>query len=225
MNFVTLSGSATVDHNDFQSAYYNTFGVFNDVTPVSLNRITMTSNTFGANDATGGNAGVVFRAIGGTMNVTFGSSAATANTITGAGSNTFIMDLHGTVSADLIMKNNAISNNHPNIVTGGGGVSLQSGGGGDQVTFTFNVDSNQFSGSHGAGFFIGTGQVTNGNTFSGTFNNNTIGIQGTANSGSTTGNDLFLDDEGGSMNVNITNNKLYQYNPNGTGCAATPGRQ
>ena len=121
------------------------------------------------------------------------------------------------MSADLIMKNNAISNNHPNIVTGGGGVSLQSGGAGDQVTFTFNVDSNTFSGSHGAGFFIGTGQVTNANTFTGTFNNNTIGIQGTANSGSTTGNDLFIDNEGGITNINVTNNKLYQYNPNGTG--------
>ena len=92
VNFVTLSGSATIDHNDFQSAYYNTFGVFNDVTAVSLNRIVMTNNSFGANNTTGGNAGVVFRAVGGTMNVTFGSSLATANTITGAGSNTFIMD-------------------------------------------------------------------------------------------------------------------------------------
>jgi hypothetical protein len=215
VNFVNLTGSAQVDHNDFQLAFYNTFGVFNSA--VTLNRIVMENNTFGANDTVGGNAGVAFQAQGGTMNITFGSGAGTGNTITGAGSNTFILDMHGTASVDLIMKNNAISNNHPNIVTGGGGVSLQSGGVGDQVTFTFNVDSNTFSGSHGAGFFIGTGVLHNGDNFSGTFNNNTIGIQGTANSGSTTGNDLFIQNRGSTTTINVTNNKLYQYNPNGTG--------
>ena len=216
VNFVDLSGAAAIDQNDFQLAFYNTFGVFN-VSALTLNRIVMTNNTFGANDTAGGNAGVVFSPQGGTMNITFGTSASDKNTITGAGSNTFIIDMHGAATVDLIMHNNAISNNHPNIVTGGGGVSLQSGGAGDQVTFTFNVDSNTFSGSHGAGFNIGTGVLHNGQNFSGTFNNNTIGVQAVANSGSTTGNDLFVQLRGSTTNINITNNKLYQYNPNGTG--------
>ena len=102
-------------------------------------------------------------------------------------------------------------------MTGGGGVSLQSGGSGDQVTFTFDVDTNTFRDAHGAGFNIGTGVLHNGQNFSGNFNNNTIGVQGVANSGSTTGNDLFIQLRGATTNINVTNNHLHQYNPNATG--------
>ncbi|PYQ35731.1 MAG: hypothetical protein DMF57_02140, partial [Acidobacteria bacterium] len=210
VQFVGLTGSALVDNNAFDRAFYNTFGVFNS--GGSLNRLVMTNNSFGLNDTVQGNNGVALQPQGGTFNTTFNN-----NTITAAGSNTFVLDMHLVASCDLIMHNNTISNNHPNIVTGGGGVSLQSGGVGDQVAFTFDVDTNTFRDSHGAGFFIGTGQLHNGQNFSGNFNNNTIGVQGVANSGSTTGNDLFMQNRGSTTNINITNNQLYQYNPNATG--------
>ena len=211
VNIVGLKGSALIDNCSFDRAFYNTFAVFNN-NGETLNRIVMTNNTFGINETAAGNNAVTFQGTNGTLNITFNS-----NTITAAGSDTFVLDMHGSLSSDLIMHTNTISNNHPNIVTGGGGVSLQSGGVGDQVTFAFNVDGNTFRDSHGAGFNIGTGVLHNGQTFSGTFNNNQIGVPGVNNSGSTTGNDLFIQAQGSTTNINITNNRLYQYNPNGTG--------
>src|SRR5205823_3186870 len=179
------------------------FGVFNTTSADVLNRLTMTNNSFGLNHTNNGNAGVALQPQGGTMNVTFNN-----NVISAAGSSTFVLDMHLIATVDLIMHNNSISNNHPNIVTGGGGVSLQSGGSGDQVTFTFDVDSNTFRDSHGAGFNIGSGVLHNGQNFSGNFNNNTIGVQAIANSGSTSGNDLFIELRGSTTNINVTNNKL-----------------
>jgi hypothetical protein len=117
VQFVDLTGAASIDNNFLNSANYNTFAVFNETATDVLNRLVMTNNTFAANDAMNGNNGVALQSQGGTMNVTFNN-----NTITGAGSNVFVMDMHGVTAADLIMHNNAISNNHPNITTGGGGV-------------------------------------------------------------------------------------------------------
>ena len=74
--------------------------------------------------------------------------------------------------------------------------------------------SNTFRGSLGAAFFIGTGQLHNGDNFSGTFNNNTIGVAGIADSGSTTGNALFeaydLDNTAGSKFGNISTRGFVQ---------------
>src|SRR5262249_53683154 len=139
VQFVDLKGSALIYGNSLDRANYNTFGVFNVNASDLLNRLVMTNNIFGLNHPNNGNLAVALQPQGGTMNVTFDN-----NIVSAAGADTFVMDMHLVASCDLLMRNNTMSNNHPNIVTGGGGVSLQSGGVGDQVTFSFNVISNTF---------------------------------------------------------------------------------
>jgi hypothetical protein len=126
------------------------------------------------------------------------------------------MDLHGTVASDLVFTGNAVSNSHPAIVPGGGGVTLDTGGAGDNVNFTYNIASNTFSGAAGAALAISKGSGTG--TFSGTVNGNTFGVSGVPNSGSLAGSDVFVSlIGGGSTTVHITNNQIFQYNNFGIG--------
>ena len=179
----------------------------------TLNRATFTFCSFAQTDTTGNDA-LVFQGTGGTLNVTVQDS-----TFTAARGDLFQIDLHGTISSDLIFggagHGNTLSNSNGNSL--GGGITLGGGGAGNVDTFTFNISNNTMQGAKTGAISIGagTGAGTNHN-YSGTINANTIGVPGIANSGSFGGSDIsFIFNDAGTANVSITNNHLYQYNNEG----------
>jgi hypothetical protein len=110
-------------------------------------------------------------------------------------------------SGDLIFSGNAISNNNPGLLAGGGTFVITGVGG----AFTYNVSNNTFRDATGTAVQVAGGGV--GSSVRGTLNNNTIGVQGTANSGSTGGGGMTLrSDGGGTFIAAVTNNRIYQYN-------------
>jgi hypothetical protein len=212
--FQGLLASATIDHCDFSGGANNTFLVLNNSSQ-SLNRATFTFCSFAQTDTTGTDA-LTFQGTGGTMNMTVQDS-----TFTAARGDLFGLDMHGTIAVDLVFgglgHGNALSNNNANIVSGGGGVTIQGGGAGNQETFTFNISNNTFRDALGGALSIGagTGAGTNHN-YSGTINGNTFGVQAIANSGSVQGSDIFINfNDAGTGVFNITNNQIYQWGNEG----------
>jgi hypothetical protein len=186
-----------------------------------VNRVVVTNNTFGTQNATGGNDGATFQATDGTFNVTFSN-----NSVNYALGDTFQLNLHGNVVSDLIMLSNTMNNSAGAAITsGGGGVTIGSGGASDKTTLTFNISNNTMTGAVGAAFGLSTqstGVAGFFQTYTGTFNNNTIGNPGVADSGASGAgsSDLGLIVTGSLATISVTNNHLYQYNPATNGAMA-----
>jgi hypothetical protein len=207
--FTRLTGSATVDNCSFSGAAYDTFHVFNN-TSQTLNRFTMTNSTLGATD-TAGNDGLVFQATGGTLNVTVQDTH-----FTGERGDAFQMDLHGTMSSDLIFggvgHGNTLTNAMSTANSLGGDINVGGGNVGDNVTFTFNISNNSVNGAIQSAIAVGAGTGTH--NFTGTINANTVGTVGVTDSGSFGGSAIGWTHSGGSGHsiATITNNQLHQYN-------------
>jgi hypothetical protein len=207
-----LTGSASVSSSSFTGAAYDSFHVFNN-NGETLNRITISGSTFATNAAAGNlsNDALVFQATNGTFNATVQGS-----TFTSARGDLFQLDLHGGVSSDLVFGGstgalgNTLTNNNQNIVSGGGGVTISSGGAGDHASLTFNIAHNTMRDALGTALGISSGSGTG--SFNGTIDSNTIGVAGVANSGSVQGNDIgFVTMGGAPSSVTITNNNVFQY--------------
>lgn len=214
--FTGLKGTATVSNSTFTGAALDAFHVFNN-NGETLNRITITGSTFATNAAAGNSSGdaLVFQATNGVFNATVQSS-----TFTSARGDLFQLDLHGNVQSDLVFGGatgalgNTLSNNNQNIVSGGGGITISSGGAGDVANLTFNIAHNTMRDALGTALGISTG--SGASSFNGTIDSNTIGVAGVANSGSAQGSDIgFVTLGGADSSVTITNNLLYQYNNDG----------
>ena len=201
--FDNLTGSATVTSSYVGGGYEDNFRVLNS--SGSLNRLTLTSVTVGDNNATEGNDGVSLESSGSAslFNVTVQNS-----TFTGAEGDLLQFNHNASGTGDLVLTSNAFSNNHPGIATGGGGLSLFSGGGGNA---TMSITGNSFRDAVGAGILIV--KTTGTATQTGFFSGNTIGISGVANSGSAEGSGLKLQTAGqGTLGWTVTNNTIHQYN-------------
>jgi VCBS repeat-containing protein len=211
IQFVGLSGAALIDNNALDRAFYTTVSVFNNGSQ-SINRFVFTNNTVGTM-SNSGNDGLTLQGTGGTLNSTVSN-----NTFTSAAGDIFQLDIHGAINSDLIFQSNTITNTHPAIVSGGGGITIGAGGPADNVTLTFNISNNTMRDALGAALGISSGPGNLGaGSFTGTINNNVIGVAGVADSGSKQGQDLGIINFGAVMNINITNNQLYQYNTAATG--------
>ncbi|WP_342725899.1 cadherin domain-containing protein [Bradyrhizobium sp. B097] len=221
--FTGLSGAATVTNSTFTGAALDAFHVFNN-SGQTLNRITITGSTFATNSVASNSSGdaLVFQATDGTFNATVQSS-----TFTSARGDLFQLDLHGGVSSDLVLGGataglgNSFSNNNQNIVSGGGGITISSGGAGDHANLTFDIANNTMRDALGTALGISTG--SGAGSFTGTIDSNTIGVAAIANSGSVQGSDIgFITDGGANSSVTITNNHLFQYG-NGDGILLQTG--
>ena len=95
------------------------------------------------------------------------------------------------VLMDVVFQNNTVTNTHAFNNIGGFGIKLA-----DFSGMTFNVSNNSFSGANGSTVVLQMGAPVGGSTIatnlSGTINNNQIGVNGVADSGSKTGNGIFL---------------------------------
>lgn len=109
---------------------------------------------------------------------------------------------------DVQFKNNTLSNNNPNNIIGGSSLNLSS-----QGVMTFVVDSNTMRDANGSGLELFKASL--GTSFSGIVNNNQIGVTGVTDSGSKTGNGIFVSAGGtGTLSLTITNNVIRQYHGN-----------
>ena len=101
----------------------------------------------------------------------------TAATFTSAVGDIFQWIADGTGGGDLVFTGNTVSNNHPAIANGGGGVTLT---GGARAAATLNVDNNTFRDSHTAALTVNKSRddTAGAGSLTGTINSNTIGVVG-----------------------------------------------
>ncbi|HEX9953299.1 MAG TPA: hypothetical protein VGB53_16125, partial [Rubricoccaceae bacterium] len=204
IRFDNLTGASSISSTSISGGFANNVRVYNSTG--TLNRLTFTGVTVGANSTTNGNDGIGIEASGtATMNVTVQNS-----TFTSARGDLFQMSVPSG-SGDLVFNTNTLSNNHPAIATGGGGVTISSGGTG---TLTMNISGNTMRDAVGTAVLIvkdvGTGSL------SGSFTSNQIGVAGAANSGSLEGAGLKVQHAGqGTLTLAVTNNQIRQYNNEG----------
>ncbi|HJP90426.1 MAG TPA: hypothetical protein VJ875_00630, partial [Pyrinomonadaceae bacterium] len=178
-------------------------------TSAVVNRVTFTNDTIGANSTTNGEDGIQLqsentgRVLATIQNTTFTSARGDLFN--------FLDNASSGSADDLIFNNNTLSNNHPAIATGGGGVTISSNGTKD---FTFHMESNTMRDAVGHAVLLvkSTGTAS----YQGTFTGNTIGVAAVANSGSKEGDGIKVQSAGqGTVTVAITNNQIHQYNNNG----------
>ena len=215
VRFDELTGSASITNSGISGGFEDNFKLINS--SGSLNRLTFDNVTIGSNSLTDGNDGITLESAGtAVINATVNNS-----TFTASRGDLFQLNHIGNGTGDLVLTNNTFSNNFPGIATGGGGLSLfTSGLAGGNVTM--NITGNTFRDAVGPGVLIvksvGPASLT------GTFDNNTIGVAGIANSGSAEGSALKLQTVGqGSMSWNVTNNRIRGYNNYGLEVVAGGG--
>ncbi len=202
VSFDNLSGSATVSNSNIQGGFTNNFRLVN--TSGSLNRLTFTNVTFDVNGANPANDALTIESQNAAVvNVTVQNSF-----FKSAAGDLFQLNNIGTGADDLIFTGNTLTNAHPAIATGGGGVTIGSNGTGN-ITSDFSNNTLRDAVGHAILFFKSTGTAN----ITGTFGGNTIGVAGTADSGSAAGDGIKVQNAGqGTVKVTITNNQIRQYN-------------
>ncbi|MFK7972215.1 MAG: beta strand repeat-containing protein [Bacteroidia bacterium] len=206
IRFTNLLGVATFTNNTVSGGIQDNIFVMNNTG--TLNRMTVSGGTIGLN-GTNGNDGILVEAeASSTVNVTVDNV-----TFSGARGDMFQANATGNAQMDVILQNSTLHNIHPNIVSGGGGITLSSGGATANNTVTYLMDNNSIRGADGnaitANFLSNAGSIT------GTISNNAIGLSGSAGTGSVTGSGISAGAEkngaGGGIlahTVSILNNTI-----------------
>lgn len=205
--FSNLTGTASISSSNISGGVEDNFRILNTTGTLA---ITFSSTTFGPNNSSTGNDGLLIEPSGtAVINATIQNSTFTAaagdlfqfNNLSNAG-----------VTSSLVFTGNTLSNNHPAIATGGGGVTI--GGGDNGASLTFNISGNTFRDAVGTAVLIV--KSTGGGTYSGTYANNAIGVLGVANSGSLEGSGIRIQNAGnGTVTIAATGNIIRQYNNDG----------
>jgi hypothetical protein len=206
--FSNLFGTVSVANSDISGGTNGNFIVDNNGTgalDATLNQV-----DFGAVSTAGGDDSVRFNGVANT-------ATTTDVTVTGSTFNSAVGDLFqwvadGTGGGDLVFTGNDLTNVHPAIANGGGGVTLTAGA---RAATTLNVDNNNFRDSHTAALTINKSRddTAGAGSLSATVNNNDIGVVADANSGSLQGSGIAATHFGESnYNLTLTNNRIHQYN-------------
>ncbi len=216
VRFTGLTGSASFLSTTISGGIVDNIVIENS--SGSLNPLTLTGSTVGLNSTANGDDGLRINSSG---------SASTTLRIsnsffTGARGDLLQVNLNGTSSADVQVLTTAFSNNHPNIVSGGGGVTLSGSGTGANNTLLYDVRSSTFRDAKGIALNVFKGNGAG--TFTGTLDGNTIGVNGVALSGSSEASAIRVISSGtGAHTATITNNTLQQYNEAGLYFLAVDG--
>src|SRR5262245_10357321 len=178
----------------------------------TLNRLTVTGTTFGGMDTTFGSDALLIESSGtAVMNATVNGNIFTS----ARGDHFQYSNTTAAQAGDVVFTNNTITNAHPAVVGGGGGIRVVGGNNtGQNGSITFNVSGNTMRGARGTALAVnklgGTG------TYSGTIANNVLGVAGISGSGSLEGSGIFvLSDGGGTYTASITGNTVRQYDNDG----------
>ena len=217
IRFTNLLGSGSITNSNISGGYTNTILVENNTG--TLNRLTIDHSTVGGrtDNGTGMNDGINFQADTGStaMNLTVTNTALT----TARAALIAVTNQVGT-NTDVVFDNNTLTNNHPLTVSGGPGLDFAGLG-----NMTFDISNNTFdmhAANGGTGIKSHVIEVNKGSgsgtsTFDGTIAGNTIGVAGTAHSGSGIGsNDIDINSQdNGTFTVAIQNNILTHYDTAG----------
>ena len=199
--FHGLTGTATITSVQVSGALEDNFRIYNSSGSLTAN---FNSLTIGANSLANGNDGLHLQTLS-----TASMTASVQNSFFTSSRGDLVQAANnGTGALSFTFNGNTLSNNHGGIATGGGGVTLN---GGTTNTDTFTIANNSFKDSVGHGVLIVKQQGTS--TLNGSFTGNTIGVSGTANSGSKEGSGIkFQTVGGGKLSFDVTGNQIYQYN-------------
>src|SRR3954451_3284974 len=123
------------------------------------------------------------------INTTFGgTNPGEGNTVNNCVSDNVNFTGQANTTMDVVFRNNALSNNNPNNIIGGGNLVLATKG-----TMTFHVTGNTMRDANGSAVtFFKASPLSGTPSMSGYFANNTIGVAAVADSGSKTGNGIFV---------------------------------
>ena len=186
VRIINLTGSALIDSSFIGGGYEQNLRIVNNTG--SLNRLTVNNCSIGDLDGAGPGRGV--DTTNGDDNITFATADGTLTQMNGTFTNNILNNARGDVfqaansdlsapqaAMDVVFRNNTVSNNHPNIVIAGGGVTFNGTG-----AMTYDISCNKFRDSKGHGLNVfksrpGNGQGPGG-TWSGTIFNNRIGVTG-----------------------------------------------
>jgi len=218
IRFDNLVGTASITNSTVTHGVYDNVGIFNTNTATALN-LTVSGSTFATATAvaTGNDAlrieidDTVAGAPQAQATITIQNSNFTAarGDVLDVIAQKSIASAANAAVVTLNVTGNNFSNNHGGIVSGGGGITLHG-----QGTLTFTVDDNDMQDARGRALNISKGATAG--VFSGTVNNNRIGLTGVAFSGSDESSGIFVDGGGaGSMTVAITNNTVRRTNEAG----------
>ena len=212
-----LTGTGAITGSTIGGGFENNLLLLN--TSGTLDRMVVSGSTFNFNNTTSGNNNILVesRNAGTTLKFTLASSTikgARADWINLSNNSSSTMDaiVGGPNGGDGNLFDNLGANAHPGAAAGGNRVVTGAVG-----PLTLDIRNNTLRGSKGEAIRVrGSATGTTTGTVNGRVRNNTIGVQGTANSGSAEGSGIFVFGDGGSdMNVAITNNAVYQYNNHG----------
>jgi hypothetical protein len=206
-----LTGTGTFTNDSISGGRERNLSIVNGGA-VSTTTVTVKGCTFGAMlNFSDGNQSVAVeaRTSGSTLNTVFGGPAAgEPNTLTNAVSDLANFTGQTGTTMDVQFKNNTLSNNNPNNIIGGGSLNFSA-----QGAMTFDVDSNSMRDANGSAVTLF--KASSGTSLTGKFTNNTIGNAGVVDSGSKTGNGIFVSAAGtGTMGFTITGNQIHQIHGN-----------
>ncbi|HJQ25673.1 MAG TPA: hypothetical protein VKA60_17255, partial [Blastocatellia bacterium] len=201
-----ITGTATFTNNNISGGLSRNQSIVNGGAASTLT-LSVKGCTFGANSGT--SFAVECRTSGSTINTTFGGpNAGEANTLNNAVADLANFTGQTGTTMDVQFRNNTLSNNNAGNIVGGGNLNLSTRG-----AMTFHVTGNTMRDANGSAVTLF--KASAGTLLSGFFDNNTIGVSGTADSGSKTGNGIFVSAAGGgTMSYTITNNQIHQIHGN-----------
>ena len=212
-----ITGTASIKNCIISGASARNLSIVNS--SGNLNRITISGCTFGLNQnssSAGASLSVEARNSGTVLNTTvqsctFIGSPADQSNFTGQQGTTMDVIYGGVTGTPGTGLGNIVTNSHAQNIIGGCNLTLAS-----QGIMTFDVRGNTFRDANGSAITFFKAQPLSGTpSLIGTFDNNIIGLAGVANSGSFTGNGIFVSAGGtGLMKYTITNNQIHQIKGN-----------
>ena len=214
--FENLSGTASVTDTDISGGFKHNLLV--DNTTGTLDS-TFNAVDLGSVGTTLGDDSVQFEGLGtSAMNVTV-----QGGTFTSAKGDIFQYIGDGTGGGALVFTGNTVTNNHPSIATGGGGITI-AGGATGSVTVNFTGNTLRDSKTNAITVVKSRDSGGGSGNLTGTFDQNTIGVPATANSGSLQGDGIEATHFGhGNMTLAVTSNAIHQYNSSGLQFTAGAG--
>ena len=215
-----MTGTGTVTNCVFAGGRARNFSVVNS--SGTLNRLTITGCTFGLiqnfSDANSNLACEARKGSNPTLNATvtgcsFQGQPGDAANFTGQGVTTMDVIFGGVTATRGTAPGNAITNSHAQNIIGGGSLTFATKG-----AMTFHCLGNTMRDAHGSAvtfFKAGKDAGDPDPSLSGFFNNHEIGVAAALDSGSKSGNGIFVSAGGtGTMSYTITNNFIHQIRGN-----------
>ncbi len=199
-----LTGAATVTGCKISGGFEDNFQVIN--ISGTLNRITFSDTEFGHNNTANGNNNLEVESYnaGTVLNVTVNGCD-----LLGARADQFVASNQQGSTMDVVFTNNALTNTHPGSAPGGARARFSANGPG-----SYNFSGNSVQGAKGSALFINAANSLA--NIAGRIENNTIGVQALANSGSSESSGITVQSAGGGDLVSLVNNNIVQqYNNHG----------